>query len=177
MTKIPSLIVTLRKRRSIRAYHRDRPITAEDLGILKEALLRSPSSREIRPWSFILVQDRALLEELSRAKPHGAGFLKNAALGIVVCGDSTQSDVWVEDCAIASVIAHLTAASIGLGSCWIQIRERHHDDRLTAEQYVQELLSLPEHIRVLSIIAVGHAAEELPGVPFGDLPTDKFTLL
>ncbi|MEW6076413.1 MAG: nitroreductase family protein [Thermodesulfobacteriota bacterium] len=169
------MIETLRKRRSIRAYHRDRPITPEHLDILKEALLRSPSSREIRPWSFVLVQDRGLLGKLSRAKPHGAGFLKDAALGIVVCGDSTQSDVWIEDCAIAAVIAHLAAASIGLGSCWVQIRQRHHDEHLTAEQYVQRLLSLPEHVRVLSIIAVGHAAEDLPGVPVDDLPTDKFT--
>jgi nitroreductase len=169
------LLETLRKRRSIRRY-KYQPIAPETLDVLKEALLRSPSSREIRPWSFVLVQDRALLEELSRAKPHGAGFLKGAALGIVVCGDSTQSDVWVEDCAIAALIAHLTAASMGLGSCWIQIRQRHHDDRLTAEQYVQGLLSLPEHVRVLSIIAVGHAAEDLPGVPFADLPTDRFFL-
>jgi nitroreductase len=175
MTTLPSLLETLRKRRSIREYH-GRPITAEHLDILKEALLRSPSSREIRPWSFVLVQDRALLKKLSLAKPHGSCFLEGAALGIVICGDSDRSDVWIEDCSIASVIAHLTAASLGLGSCWIQIRERHHDDRLTAEQYVQGLLSLPEHIRVLSIIAVGHAAEDLPGVPFDDLPADRFTL-
>ena len=171
----PSLLETLRKRRSIRRYL-DRPIAPESLAVLTEALLRSPSSRENRPWSFKLVQDRVLLEKLSLAKPHGADFLKGAALGIVICGDSTQSDVWIEDCSIAAVIAHLTAASLGLGSCWIQIRERHHNETVTAEQYVQRLLGLPQHVRVLAIIAVGHAAEDLPGVPFDDLPTDKFIM-
>ena len=175
MTSIP-LIETLRQRRSIRQFQ-DRPIPAELLVILKEALLRSPSSREIRPWSFVLVEDKDLLSKLSQAKPHGAGFLKGAALGIVVCGDSTRSDVWIEDCSIAAVIAHLTAASLGLGSCWIQIRERHYDDTTTAEQYVQNLLSLPEHIKVLAIIAVGYGAEQKAGVPFDALPADKFSRL
>lgn len=169
-----SLIETLRQRRSIRQYQ-DQSISSDVLEIIKEALLRSPSSRAIRPWSFILVEDKDLLEKLSRAKPHGADFLKKAALGIVVCGDSTRSDVWIEDCSIAAVIAHLTAASLGLGSCWIQIRERHHDETATAEQYAQKLLSLPEHIKVPAIIAVGYAAEEKAGIPLDSLPSDKFT--
>lgn len=171
-----SLIETLRKRRSIRQF-KDQPIPAETLGILEESLLRSPSSREIRPWSFVLVRDKGLLDRLSQAKPHGASFLKNAALGIVICGDSTRSDVWIEDCSIAAVIAHLTATSLGLGSCWIQIRERHYDDTTTAEQYVRKLLSLPEHMKVLAIIAVGYGAEEKAGVPFEDLPADKFSVI
>lgn len=170
------MIETLRKRRSIRRYL-DRPIVPETLAVLKEALLRSPSSREIRPWSFLLVRDKDLLGKLSRVKPHGAEFLKDADLGIVICGDSTQSDVWIEDCAIAAVIAHLTAVSLGLGSCWIQIRNRHHDDNFTAEQYIQRLLNLPEHVRVPAIVALGYGAEDKSGVPFDDLPTDKFTML
>ncbi len=174
MTTSLSLIETLRQRRSIRRYQ-DQPIPPDALEVLKEALLRSPSSREIRPWSFVLVEDKDLLDKLSKAKPHGAGFLKGAGLGIVVCGDSTRSDVWIEDCSIAAVIAHLTATSLGLGSCWIQIRERHYDDATTAEAYVRKLLSLPEHINVLAIVAVGYGAEEKAGVPFEDLPTDKFT--
>jgi len=176
MITSPSLIETLRKRRSIRQYQ-DRPIPPETIEVLKEALLRSPSSRAIRPWSFVLVQDKGLLEKLSRAKPHGAGFLKGAPLGIVICGDSSQSDVWIEDCSIAAAIAHLTAASLGLGSCWVQIRERHYDESTTAEQYVQQLLSLPEHVKVLAIIAVGFGAEEKVCIPLEELPVDKFTRL
>jgi nitroreductase len=171
-----SLIETLRQRRSIRQF-KDQPIPAETLGILKEALLRSPSSRAIRPWFFALVEDKDQLLKLSQAKPHGADFLKGAALGIVVCGDSSRSDVWIEDCSIAAVIAHLTAVSLGLGSCWIQIRERHYDDTTSAEQYVQRQLSLPEHMKVLAIIAVGYGAEDKAGVPFEDLPVDRFSAL
>src|SRR6185369_15158984 len=131
----------------------------ETIELLIEALLRAPSSRGINPWEFIVVDDQGLLAKLSMSKQHGSDFLKNAALGIVVCADSTKSDVWIEDCSIASIIVQMTALSLGLGSCWIQIRNRSHDNSKTAVEYIRELLGLPEHIKVESIIALGHPAE------------------
>ena len=127
------MIEILRSRRSIRKYEK-RPIDERSLETLKEALLRCPSSRGINPWTFIFVDEVDLLAGLSKAKEHGSGFLKNAALAIVVCGDESESDVWVEDCSIAAIVAHLTAHSLGLGSCWIQIRNRAHSTEKTAEQ-------------------------------------------
>jgi nitroreductase len=85
-------------------------------------------------WKFVVVTDTAVLEKLSTAKPHGATFLRNAALGIVICADPQISDVWIEDASIASIITHLAATSLNLGSCWIQIRERKHDDTQSAYQ-------------------------------------------
>ena len=152
----------LRTRRSIRKFT-DEKLSPEALDQLEEALLRSPSSRGLKPWEFVVVDDREMLEQLARCKPHGAAFLRHAALGIVVCGDETRSDVWIEDCSIASAVIHLTAHSIGLGSCWIQVRERKHADGGTAEAYIQLLLGIPGHLRVLSIIAVGHPAREMEG--------------
>jgi len=152
------MIKLLRKRRSIRKFTQEK-INPETIELLIEALLRAPSSRGINPWEFIVVDDQGLLAKLSMSKQHGSDFLKNAALGIVVCADSTKSDVWIEDCSIASIIVQMTALSLGLGSCWIQIRNRSHDNSKTAEKYIRELLGLPEHIKVESIIALGHPAE------------------
>ncbi|MFO8050017.1 MAG: nitroreductase family protein [Desulfosudaceae bacterium] len=166
------MISLLRHRRSVRRYL-DQAIDPEIQATLKEALLRSPSSRNIRPWEFVWVEDKAVLEKLSRSKPHGASFLKDAALGIVICGDSGKSDVWIEDCSIAAVIAHLTAFSLGLGSCWVQIRNRDHDGRIKAGQYVREILDLPDSLEVEAVIAVGYPAEEKEGVPLSDLPDSK----
>lgn len=166
------MIDLLRKRRSIRSYTEE----AVDPGVaelLIEAMLRAPSSRGINPWEFIVVDDREILAQLSRAKQHGSDFLKGAALGIVVCADSTKSDVWVEDCAIASIIVHLTAQSLGLGSCWIQIRNRQHARDITSEQYIQSLLGLPEHITVESIISIGHPAEKKMPLPASKLEYTK----
>ncbi|NIV93409.1 NAD(P)H-dependent dehydrogenase/reductase, partial [candidate division KSB1 bacterium] len=102
------------KRRSIRKYQ-GKPIPPETVDSIVEALLRAPTSRGKNSWEFVVVNDPGLLENLSRSKPHGASFLKNAALGIVVCGNPQVSDVWIEDASIASIFVHLAAAALGLG--------------------------------------------------------------
>lgn len=158
------MIELLRARRSIRRYSAE-PLAPATVELLIEALLRAPSSRNINPGEFVVVDDRDLLVQLSRAKEHSSAFLKQAQLGIVVCADARKSDVWVEDCSIASILVQLTAQSLGLGSCWIQIRKRGHDAEATAEEYIRSILGLPEHIRVLSMISIGLPAEQR--VPLG----------
>lgn len=113
------------------------------------------------------------MKKLSRAKPHGATFLKNAPLGIVVCGDSEKGDVWIEDCSIASIFIHLAAESIGLGSCWIQIRKRMYSEVQSSSEYVAELLNIPGNIEVISIIATGYPDEQKPGHTKERLSFDK----
>jgi nitroreductase len=166
------MLAQLRTRRSIRRYT-DAPLANEVVEQLQEAVLRSPSSRGRNPWRIIFVEDRSLLARLARCKPHGAAFLRRAALGIVVCGDESRSDVWIEDCAIVSTVAHLTAHSLGLGSCWIQVRLRGHEDGRSAEEHIRQVLGLPRELRVLSIVAVGHPAQELDGHERGSLGWDR----
>ena len=166
------MIDILRTRRSIRKYEK-KAIHKESLEVLKEALLRCPSSRGINPWMFVFVDDPELLKLLAQAKEHGSSFLKDAALGIVVCGDETKSDVWVEDCSIASIVAQLTAQSLGLGSCWIQIRKRPHSQNKAAEEYIQELLGIPQHLKVESIISIGFPAESKKPIPQEKLEIEK----
>ncbi|MDD3814989.1 MAG: nitroreductase family protein [Desulfocapsaceae bacterium] len=158
----------LRVRRSIRRFQ-DRPVEKEKRDLLLEAMLRAPSSRSLNPWEFVVVTEKETLEQLAQAKPHGASFLKNAPLAIVVCADPAKCDVWVEDCSIASILLHLTAADLGLGSCWVQIRLREHDARQTAQEYVAGILGLKEGMVVESIIAIGYPAEQLPGHPRSSL--------
>ncbi len=162
----------LRNRRSVRRY-RDEDIEPEIVELLKEAALRSPTSRNFRPWRFFFVEDRSKLEALSRAKPSGSSFLAGARLGVVVCADENESDVWIEDCSIASIILQLAGQSRGLGSCWIQIRLRMHDDSMTSEEYVRSVLTLPENMRVESMIAFGYPDEVKAPVPAEDLPREK----
>jgi nitroreductase len=166
------MIELLRKRRSIRSYTAQ-AIDRATVQLLIEALLRAPSSRNNNPWEFIIVDDRALLSKLSIAKANGSAFLKDAQLGIVVCADSTQSDVWVEDCSIASILVQMTALSLGLGSCWIQIRNRQHDISDSAEEYIQKLLGLPKHVKVLSMISIGHPDELRKPLPADELEYHK----
>ncbi len=154
------VLSVIKKRRSIRKFL-DKPIEGEKIDLLIEAALRAPSSRDLNPWEFVVVTNRELLEKLSKAKQHGSAFLKNAPLGICVCADPEQCDVWIEDASIASIFIHLAAESLGLGSCWIQIRERMHDGKKSAQEYIAETLSIPAKMNVESIIAVGYPAEQL----------------
>jgi nitroreductase len=169
------MIELLRARRSIRDFT-DRPIEPQKIEILKEAALRSPSSRNIDPWEFVFVDQRELLKKLSMAKPHGAQFLEGAALGIVICADGDKSDVWVEDCAIASILVQMVAQSIGLGSCWIQIRNRMFDDKTTSQDYIKGVLNMPRHVKVESIVAIGYPAETREPLPREELKTEKIRI-
>lgn len=148
----------LRSRRSIRRFL-DRPVEAEKVDLLVEAALRSPSSRGANPWEFVVVTDPQIIDRLSRAKPHGATFLAQAPLAVVVCADPKKSDVWVEDVSIAALILHLTATDLGLGSCWIQLRKRSHDQGKTAGEYAAEIVGPAPGLVVSAIMAIGYAAE------------------
>lgn len=166
------MIELLRKRRSIRKFTAEK-IAPELVETLVEAALRAPSSRGINPWEFILVDDPETLLKLSGAKQHGSEFLKNAPLAVVVCADSAKSDVCIEDCSIAAIIIQLTALSLGLGSCWAQIRNRAHDRAQSSEEFVRGLLGMPEQILVESVIGIGHPAERKLPLPAGKLQRDK----
>ncbi|MFO7495227.1 MAG: nitroreductase family protein [Desulfobacterales bacterium] len=160
------------QRRSIRQFV-EKPVAPEAVAQLVEAALRAPSSRGFNPWQFVVVEDRERLRRLSQSKPHGAAFLKDAPLGIVVCADPQRSDVWVEDAAIASIFLHLAAASLGLGSCWVQVRKRMHTDNQSASAYIGELLGLPAGLEVAAIMAIGYPAEHKPPHPASSLGYEK----
>lgn len=162
----------IRKRRSIRRFA-DQPLEPEKIHMLIEAALRAPSSRGLNPWEFVFVDDPSLLEALAECKPHGAGFLRQTPLGIVVCADPSRCDVWVEDCAIAVTFIQLMAADLDLGSCWIQVRKRTHAEGGPARDHIAGQLGLPDRLEVAAMIAVGYPAESKPGHPGESLLFDR----
>jgi len=153
------MLEILRQRRSVRVYQ-SAPVSDEQVEQLVEAVLRSPSSRGFQPWQFIVVRDRELIEKLSLAKAQGSAFLAKAPLAMVIAADTGKSDVWVEDCSIAAIILQLTAESLGLGSCWAQIRNRPHNSSQSADGYLKGLLGLPDSFAVECIVGIGHPAED-----------------
>jgi nitroreductase len=151
----------LYQRRSIRKYQQI-PIEKEKVEKLIRASLLAPSARGSLSQKFIVVEDKNILEKLSRSREHGASFLKNAPLAIAILGDSSITDVWVEDTSIAAITIQYVAKSLGLGSCWIQVRNRQHNQDLTSEEYIQELLAIPENLKVECILAIGYPDEQKP---------------
>lgn len=167
-----TFIDILRNRRSIRKYT-DQKIEPEKIELLKEAVLRSPSSKNIDPWEFVFVDNSEILLKLKQCKQHGATPLETAQLAVVICADENKNDVWVEDCSIASILLQLTAQSLDLGSCWIQIRNRVFSEQITSEKYVQDLLSIPDNFRVVSIVSLGYPAKTREGKPMSELQFEK----
>lgn len=165
----------LRARRSIRKFQ-NKAVEKEKADLILKSALLAPSSRAIRPWEFIAVTDRELLGKLSRCKEQGSGFLAGAPLGIVVIADPEVCDVWVEDASIASIIIQLSAQSLGLSSCWIQVRERFYKGTIKAEDYIKGALGIPGKYGVECIVAIGYPAEEKGAYPDSELLYSKVHL-
>lgn len=146
-------------RRSCRKFT-DELLTPNEVELLLRSALLAPSSKRKTPWQFVIVEDKGMLHKLSESRAQGAGFLAQSALAIVVLADGLSSDVWIEDASIASIYIQLQAEALGLGSCWAQIRNRLTPDETDADEYVRRLLDVPYQLQVLSIIGIGHKAQD-----------------
>ena len=149
----------IKKRRSIRKFTSEELTQEEVVNLLKAALM-SPSSKRTNPWQFIVVDDKETLAKLGHCKENSSSFIADAALAIVVAVDPLASDVWIEDASIASIMIQLQAEDMGLGSCWVQIRERFTATGMSSDEYVHGILDIPLQLQVLSIIAIGHKGME-----------------
>lgn len=145
----------IEKRRSMRKFTGEE-LTEDQVVELMKAALMAPTSKQSNSWQFVVVDDKETLKSLSSCKKVASEFLADAALAVVVMGDPLTSDVWIEDASIAAAFLQLQAEDMGLGSCWVQVRERVAKNGQTSNEYVHELLDIPLQMQVLCIIAVGH---------------------
>lgn len=146
-------------RRSMRQFT-DELLNGDDVKLLLRAGLMAPSSKGLHSYEFIVVEDKEMLAALSQCKQVGSDFLAGAPLAIVVLADPAVSDVWVEDASVAATHILLQAEDLGLGACWIQVRNRFAADGRPTEEIVKSLLGIPEDRGVVCIIAVGHKGME-----------------
>jgi nitroreductase len=143
-------------RRSIRKYTAE-PVTEGQLKRLLEAGMAAPSAHNKQPWHYIIVRDKATLLEIPKFHNYSK-MLEQAALAIVVCGDSELdggTGFWVQDCAASTENILLAAKATGLGAVWLGV---HPNEGLV--KGLRVLLKLPEKITPFCIISVGHPAED-----------------
>ena len=150
----------IKNRRSVRTFS-DQKLSANEVEKIMKAALLSPSSKNKMPWEFVLVEDKDMISKLAQCKKNGARPLETSALAIVVLANPLLSNVWIEDVSIASIMMQLQIEDLGLGSCWIQVRERETLGGQNSEEYVRLLLDIPLHLQVLDIIAVGHKVGDI----------------
>ena len=149
----------IKNRRSMRKFTEEE-LSQEQVVTLMKAALMAPTSKRSNSWQFVVVDDKETLKKLSLCKEQASAFIADAALAIVVMADPLASDVWIEDASIASIMIQLQAEDLGLGSCWVQVRERFTATGMPSDDYVHNVLDIPLQLQILSVIAIGHKGME-----------------
>ncbi len=144
---------TIMSRKSVRQFQ-ERPVEAEKVDWLLRSAMAAPSGKDLRPWSFVVIDQRERLDSLAEALPT-AKMLRQAPMAIVVCGDETRSFYWYLDCSAATQNILLAAESLGLGAVWTATYPYPDRMRIVADQ-----LALPDRIKSLCVIPVGYPAGE-----------------
>ncbi len=143
-------------RRSVRQYT-PKPVPHDMVADIVRAAMYAPSAGNERPWHFVVMTERALLDEVPKFHPYAA-MLKQATTAVLVCGDiglEKHKGYWVLDCAAATQTILLAAHAKGLGAVWCGVYPT--DDRV---ENFRKLLKLPVHIMPFSLIPLGFPAEE-----------------
>lgn len=150
------IFTALHCRRSIRSYD-EGDISQEEIHRLLDAAMIAPSAGNARPWQFIVISDKEILDKIPAINQY-AHMAPKAPLGITVCGDTRlekYSGFWVQDCAAAVQNMLLAATALGLGAVWTGIHPVQ--ERVSA---YQALLSLPAAVIPLAHIVLGrHSAK------------------
>lgn len=156
------------RRRSTRKFL-PTPVERERLERVVEMALQAPSSRNSRSTRFMIVQNHDLLEKMSRMRDYGSAFMKDAAAAILVMGDKRATDLWIDNCAISATTLQLAVVDEGLASCWVHVNDRPclqaEPDGRKADDYLRELLDLPEHYGILCAVALGYSDFEPKPLP------------
>ena len=139
------------ERKSVRAYL-NKGVEKEKIDFMLRAGMAAPTGRDIRPWEFVVVSDRAKLDSMAAALPY-AKMLTQARNAIIVCGDSVRSSYWYLDCSAAAQNILLAAESLGLGAVWTAAYP--YEDRM---QVVRKYTNLPDNILPLCVIPFGYPA-------------------
>lgn len=145
----------VKKRRSHRKFTCER-VDETQIQTILDAALMAPTSKGLHSYSFYVVENPDLLQRLSACKSVGSQFVADASCAIVVAANPETSDVWIEDASTAATSMLYQAEDLGLGACWVQIRERLDADGNSSENIVRATLSIPETERLVCMIAIGH---------------------
>jgi nitroreductase len=162
----------------VRVYRAGK-VTPKQLEMILEAGRWAPSGANTQPWEFVVTRDRGKMkrvrriydEEWKRRKledpVHYKGLKKDyvgdVSVLVLVCGDPRTMRVYLTtrqpgdrdklfQASVANAVEHmmLMAASMGLGTVWVSVREE-------VEAELRELFKVPEPLRLLWIMPVGHA--------------------
>jgi nitroreductase len=173
------LLGVIQKRRSVRVYKTGK-VTDEQLQAILEAARWAPSGANTQPWELIVTRDRKKMKRIreiydnewrqrKREDPVNYKGLKKDYVGdvsviVLVCGDPRTKMVYLTtrqqadreklfQASIANAVQQmmLVAASMSLGTVWVSVREE-------VEPELRALFLVPEPLRLLWVMPIGHAS-------------------
>ena len=151
------LIQLIMTRTSIRAFQ-DKPVSDETVEVLLKATMAAPSAKNSRPWSFVVIRNRALLEKLGDSLPN-AKMTATAPVAVVICGVLEKAlpgearEYWIQDAAAATENFLLAVHALGLGAVWTGVHPISERIRI-----LKEALRLPDEIEPFCLIPFGYPA-------------------
>lgn len=166
------LLNVMRHRRSVRKYTEE-SVPAQAVEQILQAGMLAASGKAIRPWEMIVVHQKETLQRLSDCREGGVAMLKSADYAIAVVGDTTKSDVWIEDCSLVMANMHLMADSLGIGSCWIQGRLRKANNGQDTDEFVRGVLGYPKEYALEAILVLGMPDGHPGSYELNTLPVEK----
>jgi nitroreductase len=140
-------------RSSVREYD-DGPLDEDDLDYILRCASTAPSAGNLEAWDVVVVTDEETKGALAEAA-FGQEHIERAPVILVVCSNYVRSMsrygergilYGLEDATIACTYMMLAAHAKNLRSCWTGAFD--DDD-------VRNILALPQHIRPVSLLAVG----------------------
>ncbi len=140
-------------RRNVREFT-DEPLPDEALRRILEAGWRAPSSRNWQPWDFVVVTERAQLQELSQVWQGGA-HIANAAVAVGLVIDdfdagSRDREIALYDLGQASLQMMVAAADLGIGSGHSAVAD---------QDQARRVLGLPAGKILQYVIDLGYPAD------------------
>ncbi len=143
-------------RRSVRSYT-DEPVSQEAIDMLLRAAMQAPSAGNNQPWEFLVVTDKAKLEEITKVKK-AVSMAKKAPLGILTCYNKDYEKLKgfaVQSVSCATQNMLLAAHAMGLGAVWTSVYPN--------EEFVKgyrEVFALPENIVPVAFVVIGHPKKQ-----------------
>jgi nitroreductase len=173
-----NLLEVIRTRRSVRVYKKGK-VTDAQLALILEAARWAPSGANTQPWELVVTRDREKMKRIrqiydnewrqrKREDPINYKGLKKDYVGdvsviVLVCGDARTKQVYLTtrqladreklfQASIANAVQQmmLAAASMNLGTVWVSVREE-------VEPELRELFKVPNSLRLLWVVPIGHA--------------------
>jgi len=150
----------IKDRRSIRKFKENSQVSKEQIHALLEAGMMAPSACNSRPWRFLVITNRELLDKVAECH-HFAKMLQQVSVAIVIVAlaeEQAENEIargfYPQDCGAATQNILLQAQEMGLGTCWCGVYPKEH-----VIASFREMLNLPEDETPMCIIAVGEADE------------------